>query len=143
MRLIQLITFIGFIALLSSACQPTASSTADNSSSSTEEGAKTEQILERLSVTEFKDKMAGTSGQSYLIDVRTPEEFADGHIEGATNINYHDDNFLDQIAQLDKDATVFVYCQAGGRSKKASNLFKESGFKEIYDLKEGYGGWSE
>ena len=87
--------------------------------------------------------MAGTSGQSYLIDVRTPEEFADGHIEGATNINYHDDNFLDQIAQLDKDATVFVYCQAGGRSKKASNLFKESGFKEIYDLKEGYGGWSE
>lgn len=148
MKLIKLTLFLGLTVLFNTSCQQNASTSSESSSSSTSESnngtdAASEFIFQKLTAAEFKAQMEETTGKSHLIDVRTPEEFAAGHIEGATNINFYEDNFADQIAQLDKDATVFVYCQAGGRSRKASNLFKENGFKEIYDLKVGYGGWSK
>jgi rhodanese-related sulfurtransferase len=77
-----------------------------------------------------------------LIDVRTPEEFAAGHLEGAVNINFFDDNFEDQIKQLDRSKTVFVYCKSGGRSGKASNMMQALEFEKIYDMAGGYTAWS-
>jgi len=51
-----------------------------------------------------------------LIDVRTPEEFGNGHLIGAQNINFMDDNFENNIQAIDKDQPVFIYCQSGKRS---------------------------
>lgn len=78
-----------------------------------------------------------------LIDVRTPEEFAAGHIAHAKNINFMAEDFKKQIAKLDKSKPVYVYCQAGGRSAKAAKIFLEAGFTEVHDLKGGYGAWKE
>jgi len=76
-----------------------------------------------------------------LIDVRTSEEFSSGSLEGAQNIDYNSEHFIDKISKLDRNRPVLIYCAMGGRSSKASKVFKSQGFKKIYDLKGGYSSW--
>ncbi|MEQ8584259.1 MAG: rhodanese-like domain-containing protein [Marinoscillum sp.] len=78
-----------------------------------------------------------------LVDVRTPEEVAQGIIAGADHIDIYDQEFVNKLSQLDKNRPVAVYCAAGGRSAKASLKLKELGFQQIYDLKGGYRGWQQ
>ncbi len=77
-----------------------------------------------------------------LIDVRTPEEFAKGYVEGAKNINFNAANFESQISQLDKNQPAFIYCQSGGRSGKAYKKMKAWGFTKVYDMEGGYSAYS-
>jgi rhodanese-related sulfurtransferase len=77
-----------------------------------------------------------------LIDVRTPEEFSEGHIENAKNINIMENDFDAQVATLDKTKPVMVYCKSGGRSAKASARLKELGFTTITDLEGGITNWN-
>ena len=77
-----------------------------------------------------------------LIDVRTPEEFNEGHLENAKNINIMGDDFDSQVASLDKTKPVMVYCKSGGRSAKASARLKELGFTSITDLEGGITNWN-
>jgi rhodanese-related sulfurtransferase len=73
--------------------------------------------------------------------VRSPAEYADSHIEKAVNINLNGDNFEKEVQKLDKAKAVYVYCQAGGRSKKASSKLYELGFKKIIELDGGISEW--
>jgi len=94
-----------------------------------------------LPVEKYQAKLAEMEG-AQLLDVRTPKEYEDGHIEGAVNIDYFDENFLSQAEQrFNKDQPVMLYCRSGNRSAKATAIMKEAGFKEIYDLKGGYMQW--
>jgi rhodanese-related sulfurtransferase len=76
-----------------------------------------------------------------LIDVRTPQEYVGGHLEGAKNINWNDSSFEQNIQTLDKKRPVLVYCAVGGRSGKAANRLAQLGFSEVYDLSGGFNGW--
>lgn len=78
-----------------------------------------------------------------IVDVRTPDEFKDGHIEGAQNISVAAEDFEAKLAALDKSQPVLVHCQAGGRSKRSLETFKRLGFSNIYHLKDGFSGWEE
>jgi rhodanese-related sulfurtransferase len=78
-----------------------------------------------------------------LIDVRTPEEYASGHLENSININFRAGNFKDLIAELDTNQDVYVYCKVGGRSASAARLMEDMGFKKIYDLKGGIIQWEK
>ena len=78
-----------------------------------------------------------------LIDVRTPEEYNEGHIENATLINFMDDNFSTEIQKLNKDLPVYVYCRSGTRSGQAAELMRNLGFTAIYDLKGGFMAWQD
>ncbi len=78
-----------------------------------------------------------------LIDVRTPEEYNEGNIKNAKNINFFDANFKSQLTLLNKKLPVAVYCRSGGRSGRATRILKEMGFTEIYDLKDGYNIWDK
>ena len=80
-------------------------------------------------------------GNVQLIDVRTQEEYNEGHIEGALNINFYDDNFEELIEQVDKSKPVAVYCGKGGRSAKCASYMKDAGFTKIYDLNGGITEW--
>ncbi len=80
-------------------------------------------------------------GRVQLIDVRTPEEYADGYIDGAINIDFRSEDFEEQIARIDKSKPVAVYCGKGGRSGKCSAYMKKAGFKKIYDLDGGITEW--
>ena len=78
-----------------------------------------------------------------LLDVRTPEEFDAGHIEGAVNMNYYDDDFLEQVETLGKEKEILIYCRSGGRSSSAMSDMKSAGFKYMYNLEGGYMGYEK
>jgi phage shock protein E len=63
-----------------------------------------------------------------VIDVRTPEEFNDGHLEGAERIGIADSDFTQRISQLDKDADYYIYCRSGNRAGQAINAMRDMGF---------------
>ena len=83
------------------------------------------------------------SGNAQLIDVRTPKEFAQGHLKNAKNIHLYDQDFGTQIDKLDKKETVYVYCKAGGRSAEAVEIMQAHGFKNIVELDGGTDSWTE
>ena len=94
----------------------------------------------RVGVTDFADVIA--SPDVTIVDVRTPEEFAQGHIEGAINIPVEYADFTDQVSQLDADGTYAVYCRSGNRSRSAVDQMSEVGINGIYELKSGTNGWA-
>lgn len=87
----------------------------------------------------FNDKLKSTEN-AQLIDVRTPEEFEQGLIYNAKNIDYNN-NFESTINTLDKNQSYFVYCLSGGRSTSAANYMRKNGFTNVYDLKGGIMAW--
>ena len=76
-----------------------------------------------------------------LIDVRTAEEFAEGFIKGAQNIDFFSETFDKDILALDKSKPVVLYCRSGGRSAKCSEKLIAAGFVKIYDLDGGITQW--
>ena len=78
-----------------------------------------------------------------LVDVRTPGEFKQGHIEGAQNIDYFSAAFDSDIKNLDKTKPVILYCKSGARSAKSGKKLLNAGFIEIYDLGGGIIRWKE
>ena len=100
-----------------------------------------EAIYEDVTKERFAELIKTRDGM--LIDLRTPKEYEEGHIEGSVNIDFFADNFEDEIAKLDKNKTVYIYCASGGRSGETLKLMKESGFKMVYHLPVGYDGWSD
>jgi rhodanese-related sulfurtransferase len=77
-----------------------------------------------------------------VLDVRTPEEFAAGHLKGAKNVDFNEDDFEKQLSTLDRNKTWLVHCAAGGRSTRSLKLLDKLGFKSIIHLDEGYKGWT-
>jgi len=77
-----------------------------------------------------------------LIDVRTPKEFNESHIEGAVNVDFYQEDVLNSFFKsLDNTKPVYIYCRSGNRSRKTSDKLIDKGFIEIYDLKGGYLNW--
>ncbi len=73
------------------------------------------------------------AGEHVVIDVRTPAEFAAGHVDGAENIDVGSATFVNQVEKLDKDEEYVVYCQSGNRSAQAADKMADLGFTEIVD----------
>lgn len=78
-----------------------------------------------------------------LVDVRTPQEWSTGHIEGAKHIDWFSDDFKAEVGKLDKNAPVRLYCAAGGRSEEARTMLREMGFKDVLDLDGGMSAWKK
>ena len=78
-----------------------------------------------------------------IIDIRTPEEFAGGHIEDAINIDYRSETFRDELNQLDKDKTYLIYysCACGRIGEKTLDIMAELNFKEVYNMRAGLDKW--
>jgi len=89
------------------------------------------------------EKMLKNNPNIQLVDVRTPEEFADGRIQGAVNYDYYAADFAQKIAQLDKTKPVMVYCEAGARSASSAEKLKKAGFNKVFDLNGGISAWRE
>lgn len=76
-----------------------------------------------------------------ILDVRTPEEYAEGYIDKAVLMNYYDAGFGSSLKQLDKNKTYFVYCAAGGRSHSVMMDMQKAGFKHVIELDGGVDAW--
>ncbi|MEO6301717.1 MAG: rhodanese-like domain-containing protein [Bacteroidia bacterium] len=94
-----------------------------------------------ISVNDFEEKLNKNSNVQ-LIDVRTPEEFNQGHLKTALNYNINSSEFETQIAKLNKAKPVLVYCLSGGRSASAAELISEKGFLEVYNMQGGIMKWN-
>ena len=123
---ISLLSYL-LLALMTASCQSA------NSETSTEG-------FQDLNVVEFKEKM-DTRGV-VILDVRTPEETAEGKIDGAQELDFRAPDFQEKLGQLDRDKTYLVYCRSGGRSSSACSMMDEMGFTNVYNLVGGYQGWS-
>lgn len=72
-----------------------------------------------------------------IVDVRTPAEYAAGHVSGAVNVDVQAADFDQRIAKLDKFGTYVVYCHSGNRSKQATDAMVTAGFTHVYNLQGG------
>jgi thioredoxin len=88
----------------------------------------------------FSEKITATPN-AQIIDVRTPQEFASGHIDNAVNIDWLGDNFVANVEKLDKTKPVFVYCKTSNRSPQAAKKLEELGFATIYNMQGGLLKW--
>lgn len=96
--------------------------------------------FESMDNAEFATLIADTAVQ--LVDVRTPAEFAAGHIPEAKNIDVRGDNFdREAKATLSKERPVAVYCRSGARSKTAARRLAAMGYR-VYELNTGFMNWN-
>lgn len=94
-----------------------------------------------VSAHEFDKEIKADSVQ--LLDVRTPQEYAGGHIDGALNIDVRSDDFRRMVEkELSKDSTILVYCRSGRRSMDAAEILTKLGYK-VVNLKDGIIGWEK
>jgi rhodanese-related sulfurtransferase len=83
-------------------------------------------------------------GEVFILDVRTPEEYASGHIKNSTLMAVQDipANELDKkLKELPKDKKILVYCRSGRRSAAASTILVNNGFSQVYNMQGGITEW--
>ncbi len=97
--------------------------------------------IQVLSITQF-EKMSAKK-KSQILDVRTPEEVAEGHLAKATTVNFLGPDFASQVASLNKKGTYLLYCRSGSRTRKAADAMQKMGFKHVYMLEGGITAWKE
>ena len=78
-----------------------------------------------------------------ILDVRTPEEFAEGHIEGAVMVDFYSDTFDAELAALDPDVPYVVYCRSGNRSGQTIAKMEQIGFQSVEDIDGGVVAWAD
>lgn len=78
-----------------------------------------------------------------ILDVRTQEEFNDGHLEGAIMIDFYGDDFTEQLAQLDPEVPYLLYCRSGNRSGQTTSIMRDLGFLDVADIDGGIVAWTE
>ena len=100
-------------------------------------------IVEDISVVEANSRIAGEQGNPLfqIIDVRTPSEFAAGHLEGAINIDYWASDFGERISLLDPAGTYLVHCKSGGRSAPARDQMAQINLRIIWNMEGGINAW--
>ncbi|WNB16794.1 rhodanese-like domain-containing protein [Marivirga arenosa] len=97
---------------------------------------------ENMTVSELNKVEFNNDDDKVVLDVRTPEEYAEGNIEGSQNIDFlKTDYFTSSIEGLDKNKTYYVICRSGGRSARASDQMRAAGFKNVVNVTGGMLAW--
>ncbi len=76
-----------------------------------------------------------------VLDVRTHDEFAEGHIEGAINLDVNSPTFREDLSGLERERVYLVHCRSGARSSKALTVMEELGFEDVFHMEGGIIGW--
>ncbi|MFN8489521.1 MAG: rhodanese-like domain-containing protein [Caldilineaceae bacterium] len=87
---------------------------------------------QKISPQDYQTKFGANGAKHLLLDVRTPEEYASGHIAGAQNIAV--DTLEQHLGEVPKDQPVVVYCHSGNRSARAAQILQKAGYTQIFDL---------
>lgn len=83
------------------------------------------------------------SDELVILDVSTPKEYKDLHLEGAVNLNLFSRSFKARLDIMNKDKVYVVYCKMGGRSKIARKLMQKFGFQTVYNIIGGVFLWED
>lgn len=79
--------------------------------------------------------------ESVLLDIRTPEEYAESRIAGSTNIDFYAADFATRLGALDRDVTYVIYCRSGNRTTAALDIFRDLDFRSVYAVEGGIQAW--
>ena len=123
------------VVACSNAQEETSSDVVQSSKTEIQDGP----IVTLVDAAKFKELMKKEGVQ--LVDVRTPDEYSQGKIGDAVNMDFFGSDFRNQLATLDKSQPVLIYCASGGRSSKSVAILKDMGFQEIHELAGGYSAW--
>jgi rhodanese-related sulfurtransferase len=128
------------VAAGTGACSSSDSDTVKTGSSSTKAPSTSAAAVKHLDPKAFGEtlKQPGT----VVLDVRTPEEFAEGHIPNAKNLDVQASDFANQLKSLDKTVSYAVYCRSGKRSAAAADQMHTAGFTKVVDLAGGVVAWT-
>lgn len=86
-----------------------------------------------ISIDEFKEKFQEEQG--VVIDVRTQEEYEEGHLVKTDKLlDFTNGEFQDSLSDMDKDKTYYLYCRTGNRSGQAARMMKSQGFENVYNV---------
>jgi phage shock protein E len=77
-----------------------------------------------------------------ILDVRTPTEYAPRHIKGAVNLDFNSTTFKDNLGKLDRAKSYLVYCASGNRSRQATEVMRQLGFLQVYNMTVGFGAFA-
>lgn len=130
----------GAIFLLAS-CGGTDSGADATDPAPTTESALAGDAIARVSVDQAAALVEDPPTGLVVLDVRTPEEFTQGHLDGAELIDFYDPNFADRIAELDRTTPYLVYCRSDNRSGEALAVMDELGFTSVVDIEGGIVAW--
>ena len=86
-------------------------------------------------------KLLAMKNPPQVIDIRTQEEFDEGHIKGAKNIDFFKEDFEKKLAKLDPKKSYIMHCKSGGRSTKSLPVWKKLGFTKVHHLNTGFNSW--
>jgi len=99
-------------------------------------------VINNITPEEANDVIMFSGFFTQIIDVRTPQEYAAGHIPNAVNIDFNAADFKENLSVLDKNVNYIVYCRTGMRSAAASKVMAELGFKYINNMIGGFSDWA-
>lgn len=99
------------------------------------------QAVVTISPQEAHDWVMDPQSQWLILDVRTPEEFAQGRLKNATLLNFYAPDFKTQLEQMNRHQPTILYCRSGNRSGKALEIMRELGFKNVYEVRGGILAW--
>lgn len=94
-----------------------------------------------ISVKEAHQWLSDANASWKLLDLRTPEEFAQGRLQGAELMNFYDKDFRDRLLKMDRNQPYIIYCRSGNRSGQALAIMRELGFRNAYDIQGGILAW--
>ncbi|MDF1851312.1 MAG: rhodanese-like domain-containing protein [Verrucomicrobiales bacterium] len=136
-----------FLAMTLSACGPEGDSAAPTEepkakATETKAAEPADKEVRNVSAEEAK-KLIEETADLVVLDVRTPEEFAEGHIKGAINIDFKAESFETEVGKLNPDVPYVIHCRSGRRSAEALTQIKPMAFQTLYHLDSGFNGWQE
>lgn len=140
-RFVASLTLAASVAAGCSASEPATSATPEASepavSDSTAPGIRLVSAVDGAAI------QANPPENLVILDVRTPEEFAEGHLEGAIMIDFYRDDFTELLAGLDPDVPYLLYCRSGNRSGQTAAAMTELGFSDVADIDGGIVSWTQ
>jgi phage shock protein E len=106
-------------------------------------GSTSTATIETISPAEAAGLVSEAPEGLVVLDVRTPAEFAGGHLAGAVNLDYQAAGFADRLAELDRAVPYVLYCRTGNRSAQVREMMRDLGFAEVHEIAGGIVAWAE
>lgn len=129
--------------LFAAGCSSSDTATSDDTSEASTESTEADSAGIRLvSASEGAAIQADPPDDLVILDVRTPEEFDEGHLEGAVMLDFYEADFADQLAELDPEVPYLLYCRSGSRSGQTTAIMDDLGFADVADIDGGIVAWS-
>lgn len=140
MKILKSVLLISLFLLAFNSCKKVVDKSTNTIKPTQVTEVKATAFAKDVNVASFKKLVDNNTG--LIVDVRTPQEYASGHIAGAINIDWkNQEEFTSKIKEVSKDKTVLIYCHSGHRSGLATKYLKNEGYSKIYNLETGIMGW--